>query len=263
MIDAKISTAFLPYPEKGDRKIWVYVPKHKEDDKLPVVYMTDGQNLFDEFPTLFGSWGVTGAVEAEIALESKGAIIVGIDNGNVYRDNELTPSSIGEIICGEEMENFTEPEGEIFDSFLIDTVMPFVESNFPVKTGRKHTSICGSSSGGLQAFFSGIEHKNKFAFIGAFSPAFLLYSEESWRKYLLSKITDDMPYLYIYTGAQDLDALIYPSVEMVYDLLFETGYPLNRLNEVVLFEKGHNEAAWREIFPDFLHTALFGNGINI
>ncbi len=257
MLEAKIITDVLPYPEKGDRKIWIYVPKHRQGNRLPVVYMPDGQNLFDELPTLFGAWGVTSAVEAEIAAGSEGAIIVGIDNGNTYRDNELTPAGIGEVICPEQMQNFTKPEGEIFDNFLINSVMPYIEENYPVKKGRKYTSICGSSSGGLQAFFSGIEHKDKFAFAGVFSPAFILYSEDSWREYLLSKISDDMPYVYIYTGGKGLDSLISIGVDMVYDLLFETGYPLDRLNEVVMFENDHNENAWRQIFPDFLHTVLF------
>lgn len=45
MADAKLHTIKLPYPDKGDRNVWVYVPSHSYGEKLPVVYMTDGQNL--------------------------------------------------------------------------------------------------------------------------------------------------------------------------------------------------------------------------
>lgn len=255
--NAKLYTHSLPYPNKDDRQIWVYVPNHNQGDKLPVIYMTDGQNLFDDNATPYGSWGVIEAVENEIKACGKGAIIVGIDNGNVYRDSELTPSSIGEVLHRDLLNEEFAPEGEMFDDFLMNTVIAFVEENYPVKQGREYTSICGSSSGGLQAFFTGIEHSEKFGFIGAFSPAFLLYSENDWRNYLFSKINDNMPYLYIYTGNGDeLEESIFESVEMLYELLPETGYPYDMMNEVILFENCHNESAWRDIFKDFLHTTL-------
>ena len=257
IINAKLYTHFLPYPNKEDRKIWVYVPSHNQGDELPVVYMTDGQNLFDDNATPYGSWGVIEAVDNEINNGSTGAIIVGIDNGNIYRDSELTPSSIGEVLHRDLLNEYFSPEGEIFDDFMMNTVIKYVEENYPVKQGREYTSVCGSSSGGLQAFFAGVEHSEKFGFVGAFSPAFLLYSENDWRNYLFAKVNDNMPYLYIYTGNGDeQEESIFESVEMLYELLPETGYPYDMMNEVILFENPHNEAAWREIFKDFLHTAL-------
>lgn len=108
------------------------------------------------------------------------------------------------------------------------------------------------------SFFSGIEHNTLFGFAGVFSPAFLCYTTDSWREYLLNKISQDMPYLYIYTGNGDeIEQLIFESVELMYDLLTETGYPYDMINEVVLLENRHNEKAWKEIFPDFLHTFLY------
>ena len=257
MISAQLHTEFLPYPDKEDRKVMVYVPSHEEGELLPVIYMTDGQNLFDESATPYGCWDVIKAVEDEQKNGSAGAIIVGIDNGNKYRDCELTPKCIGEVQYKELMSGYVSSEGEIFDGFLKNTVIPYVEGNYPVKSERKFTSVCGSSSGGLQAFFTGIEHSDRFACVGAFSPAFLIYTRDDWRKYLISKIKDNVPYLYIYTGDNDLlEHMIFKSVEMMYDLLPEVGYPLDMMNEVVLFENKHNENAWRDIFKDFLHTFL-------
>jgi hypothetical protein len=65
-----------------------------------------------------------------------------------------------------------------------------------------------------------------------------------------------LPYLYIYSGAAGFEEKLFPSVEVVYDLLMELCYPFDKLNEVILFENDHNEKAWKEIFPDFLHTML-------
>lgn len=257
MINAEIYTELLPYPGRGERKVWIYVPKHNDGDTLPVVYMTDGQNLFDDNATPYGSWEVVKAVEQEQKNGLSGAVIVGIDNGNIWRDSELTPKCIGEIQLRHMLaDNFT-PEGEMFDDFVMNTVIPYVESHYPVKTDRNNTAVCGSSSGGLMAFYLGIEHSEKFSIVGAFSPAFLCYTESDWRKYLINKITGEMPYMYIYTGSGDeLEQMIFESVEMMYDLLPEAGYPYHMMNEIILFEKPHNEAAWREMFPDFLHTYL-------
>ena len=59
-------------------------------------------------------------------------------------------------------------------------------------------------------------------------------------------------YLYIYTGNGDeLEEMIFESTEMLYELLEESFYPYDRMNEVILFENAHNEKSWREIFPDF------------
>ena len=253
---AELFDLFLPYPEKGERRVRVYVPEHKEGETFPVIYMTDGQNLFDEETGTWGCWFTREAVEAERKLSGKAAVIVGIHNDNHWRDNELTPASIGELVDTADMHDFTAPEGEIFDSFVMDVVKPYIEKNFPVKNGRENTAFCGSSSGGLQSFFTALSHPESFSAAGVFSPAFLLYSGDDMRRWVLSKLCDDLPYLYIYTGAGDeLEQRIFQSTEAVYDMLTEC-YPYDLLNEVILFENCHNEKAWAEIFPDFLHTFL-------
>lgn len=258
MINSAFHTVELDYSDACKKCVWVYVPKHKKGEKLPVVYMADGQNLFDETSTAYGCWGVVQAVENEIKKGSCGAVIVGIDNGNSMRDCELTPKCIGEVQHREMLCDDFVPKGEEFDSFLVNKVLPYVEANFPVRTDRQGRAVCGSSSGGLMSFFSGIEHNTLFGFAGVFSPAFLCYTTDSWREYLLNKISQDMPYLYIYTGNGDeIEQLIFESVELMYDLLTETGYPYDMINEVVLLENRHNEKAWKEIFPDFLHTFLY------
>lgn len=256
MIKEKLYELYLPYPGKDDRRVRVFVPAHEEGEVLPVVYMTDGQNLFDEETCSWGCWLTREAVRQERAAGGKAAIIVGIHNDNKWRDNELTPASIGAVIAADKMDNFTAPEGEVFDAFVCNTVMPAVEAQFPVKTGRENTAFCGSSSGGLQAFFTALRHPEVFRMAGVFSPAFLLYDTDDMWRWVGGQLTANMPYLYIYTGAGDeLEQQIFESVEAVYDILMEL-YPPELLNEVVLFENKHHEAAWGAVFPDFLHTFL-------
>lgn len=259
MINSKFETIFLPYKGRSDRKVYIYIPKHNENTLLPVMYMTDGQNLFDVNTPQYGCWNADKAVEAEQNEDiNNGIIIVGIDNSDSFRDNDLTPKSIGKVINTVYFRDDFIAQGDEFDSFLINTLIPHINKNYPVLSDKKHTFICGSSSGGLQCFYSGMEHSETFSAIGALSPAFLLYSEDDIKKYLQKRISNDMPYLYIYSGnGEELENEIYSSVETVYDLLSEVGYPYEMMNEVILFEEKHNETAWSKVFKDFLHTVLY------
>ena len=97
--------------------------------------------------------------------------------------------------------------------------------------------------------------------IGAFSPAMMLYSEEDIRAWILSRMADDMPYIYLYSGmADELEERIFACTDSTYDILTEIGYPCDRLNEVIMPGYRHNEDAWAEIFRDFLHTFLYRAG---
>ncbi len=257
MTKEKITELWLPYPDNTDRLIRVFVPAHEDGETFPVIYMTDGSNLFDEETCTFGCWHTRESVRAEHELSGQAAIIVGIHNDDSdQRTNELTPKSIGAILSSRHLEKDPVPLGEIFDDFTVNTVIPAVEAQFPVKKGRNNTAFCGSSSGGLEAFFTALSHPDKFCAAGVLSPAFLLYSEEDLRRWIYTKIQPEMPYLYIYTGAgDDLERDIYESVERTYDALLEC-YPMHLLNEIVLLDQKHHETAWEPVFSDFLHTFL-------
>lgn len=262
MINEAITELYLPYPDKEDRPVRVYVPAHAEDETLPVIYMTDGQNvLYDEYAT-YGCWYTPKAITEEREATGQAAIIVAIhsDKSPMGRTCELTPKSIGEIFfppeMPAEMKDMMDPQGEVFDDFVVSVVMPAVENRFPVKRGRQNTAFCGSSSGGLQAFFTAVSHPDLFCAAGVLSPAFTLYLPGSVEKWTSSMMQEDMPYLYIYSGAGDrLEEQIYHSTEEVYDALVEF-YPPQKLNEVILLDEKHHESAWEPIFKEFLHTFL-------
>ena len=262
MTDSKLTEIKLPYPGEGDRVVRVYVPAHEEGETFPAVYMTDGQNCFDMAKGLFGCWSTHKAVDNEIKNSGQGAVIVGIHNDDPEKMNpmkrtcDLLPGSIGDIIIPEQMQGMVKPLGDVFDDFVVNTVMPYIEKNFPVKTGRNNTAFCGSSMGGLMSFFTSLSHPDKYCAAGVFSPAMMMFTPDDLRKWINSKLTDNMPYLYIYTGAGDpLEQDIYEITEITYDILTEC-YPLEKLNEVVLLENRHHESAWEPIFGDFLHTFL-------
>ncbi len=263
MIQETLVTLSLPYPDRAERTVRVYVPSHEEGETFPVIYMTDGQNLFDDENVEFGCWYTRETIRAEQQNSGKGVIIVGIhnDEGSMQRTKELTPQSIGTPVTPpdipEEVRKAMTPEGEIFADFVIHTVMPAVEARFPIKRGRSNTAFCGSSSGGLMAFFIAVSNPDIFCASGVFSPVFFLYSEQDRENWLKNQLKDNMPYLYIYTGAGDeLEEHICQSVEQTYEMLL-SWYPSQKLNEIIIPEYRHHETAWEPMFKDFLHTFLF------
>ena len=259
MLNEEIVTLKLPYPNREDKKVRVYIPAHEEGETLPVVYMTDGQNLFDEETSSYGSWLTHETVKAEREKSGRAAIIVGIHNDGrpVERNNELTPTGIGKVKgLLLRLLAFPAPEGDVFAAFVINVVKPAVEAQFPVRTGRENTAFCGSSSGGLEAFFMALTYPDIFGTVGAFSPAFEIYSQKTLRRWIKSKMQPDMPFLYLYTGnGEPREKSIYRSVRKMAPFIREC-YPASRLREVVKQEQPHHESAWGEEFKDFLSLFL-------
>ena len=261
MIQEQIHSLRLPYPGREERLVRVFVPAHEEGERLPVIYMTDGQNLFDEESSGFGCWHTREAVRAQRAESGRAAIVVGIHNDDPRRECDLTPAAMGALaIPEEERQPGMSQDGEVFADFVVHTAMPAVEARFPVLTGRAHTAVCGSSCGGVMALFLGLRYPERFCAAGVLSPALLLFREEDLQRWIWSRLGEELPYLYLYTGAGDeLEARIFESTERAYDMLQEC-YPMELLNEVVLLDQPHHERAWEPIFRDFLHLFLYRQG---
>ncbi len=292
-VNEELVSLNLQFPDKGERLVRVYVPEHREGDLLPVIYMTDGQSVFDEESNPLGCWHTREAVKAEYEASGRRAIIVGIHSNvhPLFRTNELTPKSIGEITMPElppdemppmppegmppmppegmppmnpemfmkmieEMKKMFSPEGEIFDDFLIKTVMPEVEARFPVIKGRANTAVCGSSSGGLESFYIAMSHPDLFCAAGVLSPMFLFYSVEDISRWFDSKLQKKTPFLYLYCGAgEPKEKQMCDKAKPVFDYLKEKR-PKKAVKEVIQSDAIHNESAWEPIFKDFLHIFL-------
>lgn len=240
--------------EERKKDVCIWTPEDYDknsEEKYSVIYMTDGQNLFDPSATSTGSWGVCEAVRGMMKESKNKCIIVGIENNPGYRDEELTPN-LGKST----QESYDNGKGEYFCNFVYNTVVPFVEENYNVYTDPGHNAICGSSSGGIESFYIGMEHPEKFGTIGALSPAFGLFDNETWNNYLSKKdFSAGYPFVYIYCGNSDKDQLeqfLMVGAKDMPENLKKIGYPEDRIT-VKEYDKGmHNEMHWRAVFPDFL-----------
>lgn len=253
----KTVTTTLTYSEGYEKKIWIWTPADYSPasaQKYKTIYMTDGQNLFEDNRDGYGGWQVINGVESMMANGGRGVILVGIDNSK-KRDNELTPN-LGEVSKqASGYGDYHNGSGEAFSNFVVDKVMPYVQKNFNSSTEACDNFVVGSSSGGLESFYIGMENKDKFSGIGALSPAFVIFESPVWNEYL-SKYNfseKDMPKLYLFNGKGDaLENSLYPSASQMYNRLLEAGYSKEKITFVIEDNFAHNENYWRVIFPEVI-----------
>jgi predicted alpha/beta superfamily hydrolase len=160
-------TAFASTALGNTRGVWVYYPPtylENQRAKFPVVYMHDGQNLFDA-STAFGGneWKVDETMDA--AAESgafREAIVVGPENtsGRIY---EYTPTS--------DPAYSPSGGGDKYLKLLVDELKPKVDAELPTLPGRETTVIIGSSLGGLISSYAGTKSAATFGLVGAMSPS--------------------------------------------------------------------------------------------
>ena len=138
------------------RKIRVWTPSSYDPNgtkRYPVLYMHDGQNLFDKYTSFAGEWGIDESIEA--LIESKGIdgfIVVGIDNGS-DRMIEYTPN----------WGDTPEMEGGKYGEFIINELKPHIDKNYLTLKDRENTMIGGSSMGGLISFILALNIKTHLA----------------------------------------------------------------------------------------------------
>jgi predicted alpha/beta superfamily hydrolase len=156
----------LPGPPGGpDRDILVHLPAGTETSgrRYPVLYLHDGQNLFDPLTSYAGSWEV-GETLAALAQEGLELVVVGIPNAGPGRYAEYTPyRGRGRWATG--------GRGRAYMRWLVETVKPAVDGAWPTRPEREATGIMGSSLGGLISLWAAVAEAATFGLIGSMSTA--------------------------------------------------------------------------------------------
>lgn len=253
---SSVSTAasnveILPYPFLIDgldrlRTIRLYLPPNyrQSDRSYPVLYMHDGQNLFDKLTSNTDEWKVDESLNKLATEKDLNLIVVGIDNDGAHRMTELSPW---------ENKRFGKPEGKEYMDFIVNVVKPYIDSNYRTLSDVKHTGIMGSDMGGFISHFAIHAYPEVFGLAGIFSPAYW-YSQEVYDYTQTHKINLDAK-LYILFGDKEGDGMIADTTKM-YRQLKTQGHPReNMLVERVVGGK-HNEKLWAEAFSNAV-TWLF------
>ena len=258
--EGKAETVTMDYPDGYQKKVYIWMPEGYDaadkSKKYSVLYMCDGQNLFGQTSTLSGyEWECDESVLSLMRNGGDGVIVVGADNSTDRRDHELTPD-LGTLnpIAGDSFKN---GGGKVYADFMADTVIPYVEAHYNTNSIR---GVAGSSSGGIEAFYIGMEHLDKFRYIGALSPAFLLYGKAVWNKYLSEKdFTGELPRIYFYCGngsSDPLEQALYPDSVAMEGRLKALGYPADKMVTVTDSDATHSEGFWALYFPEMLCWGL-------
>jgi predicted alpha/beta superfamily hydrolase len=232
----------------------------------PVLYMHDGQNLFDGADASFGrEWQVDETTDRLVAEgRIPEVIVVGIDS-TPARIDEYTPT---------EAEGFTGPNGErggkgpLYTRFLVEEVKPYIDSHYRTRCGPESSAVLGSSLGGLISLDIGWRHPEVFGRVGALSPSFWWNQRDTLAR-LQQAGESAMPRSRVWIDAgtreenddRDDDGLIdmVDDAREVRDRLLALGHGFgDTLGGLEVKDALHDEASWAERFGDLL-IFLFGS----
>jgi predicted alpha/beta superfamily hydrolase len=234
-----IDTAFR-MPQLGrTRRIWIYLPvgySTTAGKRYPVLYMHDGQNLFDKSTAFADEWGVDEAMDSI----KNPCIVVGIDNGGAKRMTEYNPN---------DSKQFGKGEGRAYLDFIVKNLKPFIDKQYRTLPDQPHTYIAGSSMGGLISFYAGLYHPQVFGRLGIFSPSFWIEpSIKTQVSRFAKKSLHGSQKYYFYAGGGEGQQMA-PDMIDVAAILEKAAHPA--LITVVKPGGKHNEISWSAVFPDF------------
>jgi predicted alpha/beta superfamily hydrolase len=241
------------------RRLTVWVPPRsstKRVDRYPVLYLNDGQNLFDPARAFAGNtWRVAETAKRLVRTGRIPALfIVGIDHGGVRRGREYLP------VEDSQNPTATEPLGREYAEFVTREVMPFIARTYPIARGPSNTGFGGSSYGGVAALNTAMIKSGKFGRLLIESPSLYVGN-----KYLLRRATSvarwpSRIFLGVGTAETRNAERNHETVAHVLELeqiLRRAGLGPRRLHVVVEPGATHSEGAWANRFPQALEF-LFG-----
>lgn len=229
------------------RDVAVHLPStYRLDGKrrFPVLYMQDGQNLFDPEASFAGSWEVDEAVHAQAARGAE-AIVVGVPNAGVDRIREYGPWADPEHGGG---------EADRYLRFLLDDVKPLVDRRFRTLTERDRTGIAGSSLGGLLSLYGFFRFPGSFGFVAALSPSLWFGDGAIFRFIESAPFVPGRIYL---DGGTEESAQMVEHLRRLEAILRAKGYrPGDTLRVVVDQGATHHESHWGRRFRNALPFLL-------
>lgn len=251
------------------RHVDVWLPDsyaQQPDAVYSVLYMHDGQNLFDpETATAGETWGVAEALAKLMAAGAvRPTIIVGIFNtpgrwSEYYPERPLTLPHSAQLL-DQFSEAFTSPiSSDNYLRFLVEELKPFIDQTYRTQPARDKTFIMGSSMGGLISLYALCEYPHVFAGAGCLSTHWPAVAG-----IILPYLAERLPppgqhKLYFDYGTATLDALYEPLQKPVDALLADKGYAAGQDWLTRRFAGAeHNEPAWRARI-DLPLTFLLGN----
>ena len=188
------TTRFLP----GSRTLIVYVPPGYDEHprhSYPVLYLHDGQNLFDGRTSYVAgrTWQVRESADAAIEAGAvEPVIIVGIYNAGTRRIDEYTPDRNRQLGGG---------HAAAYGEMMTGEIMPWVARHYRVRDDRSSTAMGGSSLGGLVSLYLGLRYPERFGKLALLSPS-VWWNQKSILAYLNERAPEiwDRPRVWLDVG---------------------------------------------------------------
>ncbi|HEY5801986.1 MAG TPA: alpha/beta hydrolase-fold protein [Burkholderiaceae bacterium] len=218
------------------RALRIYLPPSyaaRPDSRYPVLYMHDGQNLFDKATSFIGvEWQVDETMDRLIAAGAIAeVIVVGIDN-NADRIQEYTPCCDAKRGGGKIAQ---------YERFIVDTVKPYIDRTLRTLPGREHTAIIGSSLGGIASVHIASNFPAVFGKAGGVSSSFW-WNDGSLIKQMQTH-TSKVPVQFYLDAGTDNDGV--EDTRRMRAAMLEKGYVEGQ--DLYYYEDqgaGHNERWW-------------------
>lgn len=219
---------------------------YETDKEYPVLYLQDGQNLFDDYAP-FGSW----EVDKKLALmQRRGTgdiIIIAIDHAKEERIKEYNPTGHAKLGKG---------QGREYVRFLAETLKPYVDKTFRTKSDRLNTGIGGSSMGGLISIWAGFMYPEKFSKLMIFSPSLWVNPNIHFHAMRFTMTLNSR--VYVYAGGAESKNML-PNVQRFKDALLSQELTEPDLDiELSIDPEGqHTESRWGFEFPKAIEWLYF------
>lgn len=253
------------------RTVDVWLPNnYSENKKFAVLYMHDGQMLFDAEATWNKQeWKVDEIIGGLISEgKIKNTIVVAIWNHADIRHQNYYPQkpfetlpekfrdSIAEVSKKQYGSDFKSPNSDNYLKFIVEEVKPFIDTNFPVHTNAENTFISGSSMGGLISMYALCEYPTIFGGAACLSthwPGIMPFKEnpmpESFFKYLEQNLPSSNTHkIYFDYGTATLDKFYLPYQHRVDEVLKLKDFDETNSRNSKFEGHDHSENSWNQRF---------------
>ena len=235
-------------PHVGARHVRVYVPPRDGPAPSPVLYVFDGQNVFDDAPSYAGGWHLHRAVCALAKRAGRAPVVVGVEHGGEARIAELSPWGTARGAS----------RTDALLDWMVGTLAPLVQGEFRVSSAPGEVGIGGSSLGGLAALYAHFRSPELFGLVLAMSPS-LWVGRGRIFAYAASRPKPWTSRIYLDAGGLEGGGGMLRAAERLAGDLRARGWDDGALRFVAAKRGTHSEKSWRRRAPGAL-TFLFAPG---
>jgi len=235
-----LSDSFRMNAIASSAKIWIYLPASYQHSKkrYPVIYMQDGQNLFDKATTAFGTeWEVDETMDSLVSKGDREYIIVGIGSGD-ERLHEYLPY---------QSKTLGEAKGKEYAEFITKQLVPYIDSHYRTVKGAVGRSVAGSSMGALISLYCLMEYPAIFSAAGVFSCSFQVIDD--FQHVLYKDPGKNKLKVFLYAGEKETKTLVEYTELMKKELQKNKNISVKTL---YIKDGEHSEYYWQKPFLEFV-----------